>query len=117
MDDPPTDCVLTKTPTGEIDIVWVAVPGDTCQLVSSYLADPANDADLLLQSFAAPAGIVTTFAGAAECGKAYSHLGHRVGDFPVAEQVADECLTLPMYPELNRDQMEAVAFALKDALC
>jgi dTDP-4-amino-4,6-dideoxygalactose transaminase len=49
--------------------------------------------------------------------EAYSHLGHRVGDFPVAEQVANECLSLPMYPELDDNQMEAVAFALKDALC
>ncbi len=47
---------------------------------------------------------------------AYSHLGHRVGDFPVAERVANECLSLPMYPELDRDQMEAVATALHDAL-
>jgi dTDP-4-amino-4,6-dideoxygalactose transaminase len=48
--------------------------------------------------------------------RAYDHLGHRVGDFPVAEQVAAECLSLPMYPELTRDQMESVAAALNDAL-
>jgi dTDP-4-amino-4,6-dideoxygalactose transaminase len=47
---------------------------------------------------------------------AYAHLGHRSGDFPVAEMVATECLSLPMYPELRRDQIEAVASTLSNAL-
>jgi dTDP-4-amino-4,6-dideoxygalactose transaminase len=48
--------------------------------------------------------------------RAYTHLGYRVGDFPVAEQVAVECLSLPMYPELTRDQVESVASALSQTL-
>jgi dTDP-4-amino-4,6-dideoxygalactose transaminase len=48
--------------------------------------------------------------------RAYTHLGYRVGDFPVAEQVAEECLSLPMYPELTRDQVESVASALSQTL-
>jgi dTDP-4-amino-4,6-dideoxygalactose transaminase len=48
--------------------------------------------------------------------RAYAHLGHSVGDFPVAEQVGAECLSLPMYPELTRNQLESVAAALNDAL-
>jgi len=47
---------------------------------------------------------------------AYAHLGHQLGDFPVAERIATECLSLPMYPELTRDQQKAVASALRDAL-
>lgn len=48
--------------------------------------------------------------------QAYAHLGHRSGDFPVAERIADECLSLPMFPELGQHQIEAVAEALSDAL-
>jgi dTDP-4-amino-4,6-dideoxygalactose transaminase len=37
---------------------------------------------------------------------AYSHLGYRVGDFPVAEDVMARCLSLPMYPELSESQIQ-----------
>jgi dTDP-4-amino-4,6-dideoxygalactose transaminase len=48
--------------------------------------------------------------------RAYAHLRHRAGDFPVAERVASECLSLPMYAELTAEQQEAVVWALSDAL-
>lgn len=47
---------------------------------------------------------------------AYAHLNHRAGDYPVAEQVARDCLSLPMYPELNRDQQSYIAETLKLAM-
>ena len=47
---------------------------------------------------------------------AYAHLGHGVGDFPVSERIAAQCLSLPMFPELTRVQIDAVASALKEAL-
>ena len=43
---------------------------------------------------------------------AYSDLGYRQGDFPVAEQAAREVLSLPIYPELTSDQVAAVAQAI-----
>jgi dTDP-4-amino-4,6-dideoxygalactose transaminase len=46
---------------------------------------------------------------------AYAHLGHSAGDFPVSEQIANECLSLPMYPELRPEQIGSVASALKDS--
>lgn len=40
--------------------------------------------------------------------KAYQHLGHRRGDFPEAEKIADQILSLPIYPEMERDKVEYV---------
>ncbi|MFH1277020.1 MAG: DegT/DnrJ/EryC1/StrS family aminotransferase [Candidatus Eisenbacteria bacterium] len=46
---------------------------------------------------------------------AYERLGHRPGSFPVAERVASEGISLPMYAELTDDMVDEVADALKEA--
>jgi len=43
---------------------------------------------------------------------AYAHLGHSKGDFPVAEAYARQTLSLPMFPELTKEQIEYVAGAI-----
>lgn len=45
--------------------------------------------------------------------QAYSHLGYKKGDFPVAEKLANEILSLPMYPELAEGQIEYVCEKIK----
>jgi dTDP-4-amino-4,6-dideoxygalactose transaminase len=44
---------------------------------------------------------------------AYSDLGHKAGDFPVAEQLGREELSLPMFAELTHDQVRTVAEAVR----
>jgi dTDP-4-amino-4,6-dideoxygalactose transaminase len=45
--------------------------------------------------------------------KAYAHLGHKAGDFPVAEKAASQCLSLPIYPELTEAQIARVVEVIK----
>jgi len=45
---------------------------------------------------------------------AYKHLGHKQGDFPITERVAEEILSLPMFPELTPEQIEYVVKQTKD---
>ena len=46
---------------------------------------------------------------------AYQDRGYKEGDFPVAEDLARRFLSLPMYPELSPDHVEACCAALKGA--
>ncbi len=41
--------------------------------------------------------------------KAYASLNYRLGDFPVAERVAAEIVSLPMFPQLTAEQQVRVA--------
>ena len=45
--------------------------------------------------------------------KAYSDLGYRKGDFPIAETCAKEILSLPMFPELTAEQIEYVSSCVR----
>jgi len=45
---------------------------------------------------------------------AYSHLGLKKGDFPMAEKLADEILSLPIYAELTEEQIDYVCGKIKD---
>ncbi len=46
--------------------------------------------------------------------KCYASLGHKPGDFPVAEKAARECLSLPIFPELTDAQIRRVAEVVKN---
>ena len=48
--------------------------------------------------------------------KAYAHLGYKKGDFPVTENIADRLLSLPMFPELSKQQIEYVVQSIEEFL-
>jgi dTDP-4-amino-4,6-dideoxygalactose transaminase len=45
---------------------------------------------------------------------AYEYTGYKKGDFPVAEKLATEILSLPMWGDMTEDQLVTVAGAVKD---
>ncbi len=47
---------------------------------------------------------------------AHADLGYKRGDFPESERLADEVLSLPIYPELTDDQVREVADVLRGSL-
>jgi dTDP-4-amino-4,6-dideoxygalactose transaminase len=47
---------------------------------------------------------------------AYKHLGKPAGSYPVTEEIADELLSLPMYPEITAEQQKYVADCLGEIL-
>lgn len=45
---------------------------------------------------------------------AYRGLGYREGDLPVAERLASEVLSIPVYPELTDEQIDRIAAAIRE---
>jgi dTDP-4-amino-4,6-dideoxygalactose transaminase len=44
---------------------------------------------------------------------AYNFLGHVKGDFPLAEEISDTCLSLPIWPGMSESNIEYVATTIK----
>jgi len=44
---------------------------------------------------------------------AYQDLGFKKGDFPVAEEIADTCLSLPLWPGMKREMVVSIADVVK----
>lgn len=45
--------------------------------------------------------------------KAYEYLGYKKGDFPRTEECSQEIISLPMFPELTREEVEEVSEIIK----
>jgi dTDP-4-amino-4,6-dideoxygalactose transaminase len=48
--------------------------------------------------------------------KAYAHLGHKSGDFPLAEKACSQLLSLPLYPEMTPAQVDEAVAAVRSGL-
>jgi dTDP-4-amino-4,6-dideoxygalactose transaminase len=48
--------------------------------------------------------------------RAMQHLGFREGDFPIAEAMSRECLSLPIGPELTQKQVEYVIEMVRECV-
>jgi dTDP-4-amino-4,6-dideoxygalactose transaminase len=68
---------------------------------------PRRDA---LAEFLRQRGVMTTlhYPRPLHLQPAFVHLGYGVGDFPVAEACAQECLSLPLHPHLTEGQVRWV---------
>lgn len=45
--------------------------------------------------------------------KSYNHLNYMPGDFPIAEEIASTCLSLPVWPGLKMDQVKLICSLIK----
>jgi len=76
-----------------------------------------GDRDLVLKRLhAAEIGAGIHYPVPIHLQKAYTDLGHGRGSFPITEDSAQRVLSLPLYPELSRDQVGLVVNALHQAL-
>lgn len=45
--------------------------------------------------------------------QAYAYLGYKKGDFPIAESMAETCLSLPLYPGIKEEEIAFVCSSIK----
>jgi dTDP-4-amino-4,6-dideoxygalactose transaminase len=96
----------------ELRLPTVAVGSDPVwHLYVVRTADPER-----LGTFLAERGIGTArhYPEPPHLAPAYRHLGFASGDFPVAEGLSREGLSLPIYPGIHESQLEAVSRAIHD---
>jgi dTDP-4-amino-4,6-dideoxygalactose transaminase len=81
-----------------------------------YVVRVANRDSVLSKLSAAGVGAGVHYPVPIHLQGAFAHLGHKKGDFPVAEKAAEEILSLPMFPELTPAQQDEVVSALEKAI-
>jgi dTDP-4-amino-4,6-dideoxygalactose transaminase len=59
-------------------------------------------------------GVGRHYPEPAHLSQAYAGLGYRRGDFPVTEALAEELLSLPIFPGITEGQLDAVVDAVRD---
>ena len=99
------------------DLVRCPVEKDSaCHVYHQYtIRDAARDR---LQRFLKDHGVssVVYYPIPLHLQEALGFLGHREGDFPVTENAAREVLSLPMYPELDKGDLEITAGLIRTCL-
>jgi dTDP-4-amino-4,6-dideoxygalactose transaminase len=88
---------------------WVAI--DAEPVFHLYVVRTADREALARRLVDADVGTAVHYPTAIHCQPAYGGPAAR-GAFPIAEQAADEVLSLPIYPELTDSEVDAVCAAL-----
>jgi dTDP-4-amino-4,6-dideoxygalactose transaminase len=101
------------------DVDGVVLPAESPHAIHVYhiyaLRVPGRD-ELMEKMTASGIGCGIHYPVPVHLQEAYRHLAHKVGDFPIAERAASEFLSIPLYPELTTEQIEAVVAAVKNAV-
>lgn len=118
----PEEVELRQTVGRRYDERLAGIPGIECPVVGpgntsvyaqyTLLCDDRDGIQEKLQKRDVPS--VPYYSVPLHLQPVFAGLGHRKGDFPVTESIADRCLSLPMSPYLSEADQDQVAAALRD---
>lgn len=96
--------------TAGIQTPVISKGNDSVYAQYTILSKDRDNISTALQEKAIPS--VAYYAVPLHLQGAFTALGHKPGDFPIAEQVASQCLSLPMHPYLTGEDQERIAEAI-----
>jgi dTDP-4-amino-4,6-dideoxygalactose transaminase len=99
------------------NIITPFVKSDRSHVYQTYAVRIKGNRDLVLESLKKK-GISSLihYPIPLHLQEAYKELNGRPGDFPVAEGLSNEVLSLPMFPHITNQQIDAVCQALKESV-
>jgi dTDP-4-amino-4,6-dideoxygalactose transaminase len=100
--------------TGVGDLILPPVPPASAPVWHLYVVRTSRRDEL--GRFLAGRGIGTGrhYPEPPHLSRAYAHLGYPRGSFPAAEALAEELLSLPMFPGITQSQIDAVVASVRD---
>jgi UDP-2-acetamido-2-deoxy-ribo-hexuluronate aminotransferase len=120
----PGECILRREAAGRYDNLLSGLSGIQTPVIApgnesvyaqyTILARDRDSVSKSLQEAGIPS--VAYYTAPLHLQGAFSSLGHTPGDFPVAEQVAAHCLSLPMNPYLTAEEQEFIVENLRTVI-
>lgn len=100
------------------DVVLPHAKADRIHVYNQYCVRIPNGRrdDVLKSLRAQQIGCAVYYPKPLHLQECFADLGYQLGEFPVAEQAADEVLALPVYPELGAERVEQVVNGLEKAV-
>ena len=95
-------------------VVCPKILDDRSHVFQTFAVRVQNRDDVLEKMKEKGVGVLIHYPIPLHLQEAYKDAGYKVGDFPVAEQLANEVLSLPMFPHMKKDQIEYVVQSLKE---
>ncbi|PZF72040.1 DegT/DnrJ/EryC1/StrS family aminotransferase [Taibaiella soli] len=95
------------------DLILPAVHADATHVYHLYMIRTTRRNEL--QQYLSEQGIGTLihYPIPPHMQEAYQSLGYKKGDFPIAEQIAETCLSLPMWPGMTEEMVKYVSQVIK----
>ncbi len=96
------------------DVITPVILPDRTHVFQTYAIRVKNRDKVLEELKQRDVGVLIHYPIPVHLQEAYDDAGYKKGDFPVAEKVADEILSLPMFPHMTKEQVSYVCQCLKD---
>jgi len=97
-------------------VVLPLVKSDRSHVYQTYAVRVKNRDKIMEAMKARGIGVLIHYPIPLHLQEAYKELNHKKGDFQIAEAVADEILSLPMFPHITKEQIKEVCDCLKGCL-